>query len=108
MPFTTDYTVPSFAEDLRAVYARQMIDQKEKLIEEAFRLLIGDDDIKIYKGRLHCLVNPAKVETYTLDEIPVIEVHPMEFKNEYNEHGDPTLTAYYNYRLLYKGDKNAV
>lgn len=102
MPLTTDYTAPSFAEDLRASYARQMIDQKEKLIEEVFRLLIGDEDIKLYKGRLHCLVNPAKVETYTLDEIPVIQIHPMEFKNEYNEKGDPTLTAYYNYRILYK------
>ncbi len=105
MPFTTDYTAPSFAEDLRAGYVRKLIDQKEKLIEEAFRLLIGDEDIKLYKGRLHCLVNPAKVETYTLDEIPVIEIHPMEFKNEYNEHGDPTLTAYYRYRILYKNDK---
>ena len=108
MPFTTDYTALSFAEDLRAGYARQIIDQKEKLIEQAFRVLIGDDDIKIYKGRLHCLVNPAKVETYTLDEIPVIEIHPIEFKDEHNEKGDPTLTAYYNYRILYKGDKNAV
>lgn len=104
MPFTTDYTQPSFAEDLRAGYARQLIDQKEKLIEKAFRLLIGDEDIKLYKGRLHCLVNPAKVETYTLDEIPVIEIHPMEFKNEYNEQGDPTLIAYYNYRILYTGE----
>jgi len=108
MLFTDHYTQPSFAEDLRAGYVRKLIDQKEKLIEEAFRLLIGDDDIKLYKGRLHCLVNPAKDETYTLDEIPVIEIHPMEFKNEYNEQGDPTLTAYYNYRILYKGDKNAV
>lgn len=108
IPFTTDYTQSYFAEDLRAGYVRQMIDQKEKLIEEAFRLLIGDEDIKIYKGRLRCLVNPAKVETYTLDDIPVIEIYPMEFKNEYNEQGDPTLTAYYSYRILYKGDKNAV
>lgn len=106
MPFATDYTAPSFTEDLRAGYVRQIIDQKEKLIEEAYRLLIGNQDIKFYKGRLHCLINPAKVETYTLDEIPVIEIHPMEFKNEYNEQGDPTLTAYYNYRILYKGNKN--
>lgn len=108
MPFTTDYTQPSFGEDLRAGYVRQMIDQKEKLIEEAFRLLIGDEDIKLYKGRLHCLVNHAKVETYTLDQILVIEIHPMEFKNEYDESGEYKLMACYNYRILYKGDKNAV
>ncbi len=109
MPFKqlpADYRPEIDLIDRRQQYVEQVVSQKEKLIEEAFRLLIGDEDIKLYKGRLHCLVNPAKVETYTLDEIPVIEIHPMEFKNEYNEHGDPTLMAYYNYRILYKGDRN--
>lgn len=107
MPFKQlppDYKPEIDLLDRRQQYVEKIVSQKEKLIEEAFRLLIGDDDIKLYKGRLRCLVNPAKVETYTLDEIPVIEIHPMEFKHEYDESGEYKLIAYYDYRILYKGN----
>ncbi len=107
MPFTTGYTQPPFTEDLRTTCMGELIDQKEKLIEETFLPLIGGT-ILMNRARLTCIVSHDKVETYYLDNIPVIEIHPMEFKHEYNEQGDPTLMAYYNYRILYKGDKNAV
>lgn len=93
-------------------YRRQYVDQlkseKENLILDAFKPLI-EEDITAYKGRLHCIINHKGIETYYLDEIPVIEIHPLKWDTDYDGirswDSGPKLTACYQYRILWKGEE---
>jgi hypothetical protein len=100
-PFPPDYKPEIDLLDRRQQYVDQLSSQKDKLIESAFLPLIKEN-ILDYKGRLQCVVNHAKVETYYLDNIPVIEIHPLRWDDEYDQFGDPKLTCYWDYRILYK------
>lgn len=103
-PFPPDYKPEIDLYDYRQDYARRFISEKDKLIKSAFLPLLKGN-LTDYKGRLHCIISHDKIEMYTFDEIPVIEIHPMEFKHEYDEFGEYKLTAFYNYRILYNGDE---
>jgi len=89
----------------RQDYARQLVSEKNKVIESAFLPLIKGN-LTDYKGRLHCIINHDKIEMYTLDEIPVLEIYPMDFKHEYDEFGQYKLTAFYKYKILYEEGRN--
>lgn len=47
------------------------------------------------KDRIQCLVNHKGIETYCFDNIPVIEIYPLQYDVEGN-----IMTAKQNYRVL--------
>lgn len=80
---------------------------KDKILIEAFGLVIREDitDNRIetlskYKGRMQCFVNHKGIETYCFDNIPVIEIYPLQTEMEGN-----IMTAKQNYRMLWRGEK---
>lgn len=113
MPFEQNYTPPEWTKeiqesitDYRKQYIEQIQSKKENLILDAFAPLV-EGDITGYKGRLHCIVNHKGIETYCLDEIPVIEIHPLTWETDYDGicswDSGPKLTACYQYRILWRG-----
>lgn len=92
--------------DLRTEKALQMSQamtkSKDKIIIEAFGLIIKEDItdnptevLSKYKGRIQCFVNHKGVETYYFDNTPVIEIYPLQTEMEGN-----IMTAKQNYRVL--------
>lgn len=80
---------------------------KDKTLIEAFGLVIKEDvtdtpieTLSKYKGRMQCFVNHKGIETYCFDDIPVIEIYPLQTEMEGN-----IMIAKQNYRMLWKGDK---
>lgn len=118
MPFEQNYTPPDWVKDIQAdsllypdyrkQYVEQLQSQKENLILDAFKALV-QGDIKAFKGRLHCIVNHKGIETYCLDETPVIEIHPLTWDTDYDGilswDSGPKLTACYQYRILWRGEE---
>jgi hypothetical protein len=103
-PFLPDYKPKIDILDRRQQYVDQLSRQKDKLIDSAFLPLLKGSLVN-YKGRLQCIVNHAKVETYYLDSIPVIEIYPLRWEDTYNELGDPKLTCYWDYKILYEDEE---
>lgn len=80
---------------------------KDKILIEAFGLVIKEDitdnpieTLSKYAGRMQCFVNHRGIETYCFDNIPVIEIYPLQTEMEGN-----IMTAKQNYRMLWKGEK---
>lgn len=79
-----------------------MIKSKDKIIIEAFGLVIKeditDDPIQVlskYKDRLRCFIDHKGIETYCFDNIPGIEIYPLQTEMEGN-----IMIAKQNYRVL--------
>lgn len=109
-PDTTVYDICEEMTNLRTQAARQLSEglssNKDKILIEAFGLIIKEDvtdnPIEVlskYKGRMQCFVNHKGIETYCFDNIPVIEIYPLQTEMEGN-----IMTAKQNYRVLWKGD----
>jgi hypothetical protein len=95
--------------DLRTEKIRQLsegrVANKGKIIIEAFGLIIKEDitdnpaqTLQKYKDRMQCFVNIKGIETYCFDNIPVLEIYPLQTEIEGN-----IMTAKQNYRVLWEG-----
>lgn len=79
-----------------------MIKSKDKIIIEAFGLVIKEDItdnpvqvLSKYKDRMQCFVDYKGIETYCFDNIPGIEIYPLQTEMEGN-----IMIAKQNYRVL--------
>ena len=75
----------------------------EDVLKSAITKKLGREDWKTedLKGRLHKTVCNRKIETYYLDEVPLVEFYPPSFSTD-NFMGKHTLSVTQNYRMLYK------
>ena len=89
--------------------SQAMTKSKDKIIIEAFGLIIKeditDDPVQVlqkYKDRMQCFVELDRyhkgIETYCFDNIPVIEIYPLQTEME-----GTIMTAKQNYRVLLEG-----
>lgn len=97
-----DSTCRNVAQDATRLLAEAMVAKTDEVIREAVTRFLGNDDwtLDSLSGRAMMVKLPTGVETFSLDGVELIELHPMVVETTMDVDGSTHVNATRKHRFL--------